>query len=80
MVTETKRKSGQNFRLSDAGENLLIDLGEKLGLKKTGVIELALRRLASAEGLPVAGSRASAGIAQNVPTAGESSDVSGTGV
>lgn len=80
METETKRKNPKALRLSDDGEGLLLDLAHKLGLKQTGVIELALRRLASAEGLPVSGPRASAAVAQNVPTAGESSDASGTGV
>lgn len=55
MNDEQKRRSGQNFRLSPTGETLLADLGEKLGLKKTGVMELALRRLATAEGMTIPG-------------------------
>lgn len=55
MEVEQKRKSGKQMRLSDTAEGLLHDLTVKLGLKQTGVVELAIRRLATAEGLPIPG-------------------------
>lgn len=56
-----KRKNPKALRLSDDGEGLLLDLARKLGLKQTGVIELALRRLATAEGIAVGGANLSTG-------------------
>jgi predicted transcriptional regulator len=46
-----KRKTPKAFRLSDDGEELLTELARRLGVKQTAVIELALRRMASAEGV-----------------------------
>lgn len=49
--TKRKPKTLKNFRLSDDGEAYLLALTEHLGLKQTGVVELALRKLAQAEGV-----------------------------
>ena len=48
---DEKRKNPKNLRLSDDGEALLLALAKKLGLKQVGIVELALRRLAQAEGV-----------------------------
>jgi hypothetical protein len=38
-------KKTANFRLSDKARRLLVLLGEKLGISKTAVLEMAVRRL-----------------------------------
>jgi hypothetical protein len=48
MGMESKRKQTL-VRLSDDGRALLEALQQRLGLSVTGVIELAIRRLAAAE-------------------------------
>lgn len=53
-----KRKNPKNLRLSDDGDALLMALSKTLGLKQVGVIELALRRLATAEGVSLEAARA----------------------
>lgn len=51
MDTGKVRKTPKAFRLSDGGEALLVELSERLGIKQTAVVELAIRRMAAAEGL-----------------------------
>jgi hypothetical protein len=46
-----KRKNPKNFRLTDEAEALLLLLSKRLGVKQVGVMELAIRRLAQAEGV-----------------------------
>lgn len=46
-------KTATAFRLSAVALQLLTTLSRKLGLSKAGVVELALRRLADLEGVPV---------------------------
>lgn len=50
-ATTAKRPNPKNFRISKDGETYLLALTAKLGLKQVGVLELAIRRLASAEGV-----------------------------
>ncbi len=45
------KKTHSNYRISEEGKQLLKRLTEKLGLTETSVIELAVRRLAEAEGV-----------------------------
>ena len=78
IEADMKRKNPKNLRLSDDGEGLLLALSRKLGLKQTGIVELAIRKLADSEGVTLAVS-ASTGAAspQNVtssldlPSSGE---------
>jgi hypothetical protein len=44
-----KPKSGTSYRLSQDAQHLLTSLAGKLGLTKTGVLEMAIRKLAYAE-------------------------------
>ena len=46
-----KRKTPKAFRLSDAGESLLTAIAERLGVNQTAVIEMAIRRMATSEGV-----------------------------
>ncbi len=65
-TVEGKRKNPKNMRLSDEGDAFLLGLARHLGLTQTGVVELALRKLARAEGLDTGiGSASSAGAATN---------------
>lgn len=51
MEDDKKRPAQKAFRMSDDGRELLAQLADRLGLKETGVVELAIRRLAQAEGV-----------------------------
>lgn len=46
-------KSAKAFRLSDRAVSLIDRLADELGLSKTGVVELAVRRLAEIEGVVI---------------------------
>jgi hypothetical protein len=44
-----KPRSGTSYRLSEDAQDLLGRLANRLGLTKTGVVEMAIRKLAYAE-------------------------------
>jgi predicted transcriptional regulator len=44
-----KPRSGTSYRLSDDAQDLLAKLASRLGLTKTSVLEMAIRKLAQAE-------------------------------
>jgi hypothetical protein len=50
-------KEQTSYRISVVAKHLLALLSAKLGLSQTAVIELAIRRLADAEGVKVEGSK-----------------------
>lgn len=52
--SQPKRKNPKAFRLSDQGDALLESLSKHLGVKQTAVVEMAIRRMAKAEGIPIA--------------------------
>ncbi len=58
MEDDKKRPAQKAFRMSDDGRELLAQLADRLGLKETGVVELAIRRLAQAEGVGASSSTA----------------------
>lgn len=43
----------RTIRLTPAAQKLLDGLSQRLGLNKTAIIELAVRRLAASEGVPL---------------------------
>jgi len=47
------RKNPKNLRLSDEGDRLLTVLSGRLGVTQVSIIEMALRRMARAEGVEV---------------------------
>jgi hypothetical protein len=47
----TKRKNPKNLRLSDEADGLLLALSESLGVTQKAVMEMAIRRMAKAEGI-----------------------------
>ncbi len=51
METQPKRKTPKAFRLTEDGETLLAALAKRLGVKQTAVVEMAIRRMAEAEGV-----------------------------
>jgi hypothetical protein len=44
-----KPRSGTSYRLSEDAQRLLARVADRLGLTKTGVLEMAIRKLAYAE-------------------------------
>jgi hypothetical protein len=50
-TTDTDGSTPTSIRISAEGKRLMVKLQAKLGLRKSGVIELAIRRLAQAEGV-----------------------------
>lgn len=48
-------KRSTSLRLSDQARELLVKLKKKLGINQTSVLELAIRRLAEAEGIKTDG-------------------------
>lgn len=50
-MTQFRNKKGTSFRLSPVALELISQLTERLGLSQAGVIELAVRKLASSEGV-----------------------------
>lgn len=44
-----KRRSGTSYRLSEDAQDLLATLASRLGLTKTSVLEMAIRKLAHTE-------------------------------
>jgi hypothetical protein len=46
-------KTPMNMRLSDEARTLMKSLGQKLGLDETSVVEMAVRKLAEAEGVRI---------------------------
>jgi len=51
-VTE-RRQRATSVRLSPIGDSLWEELSERLGIGKNAVLEIAIRKYAAAEGLPV---------------------------
>ena len=51
MTKETKTSNPSSVRLSDEGKDLQTSLAEHLGISKSAVLELALRKLAKQEGI-----------------------------
>jgi hypothetical protein len=51
MVTDALRTPPQSFRLDAETITLLDALGQKLGLNRTAIIKLLVRRAAEAEGV-----------------------------
>ena len=47
-----RNKVGTSFRLSPVALEKIAQLTDKLGLSQAGVVELAVRKLADAEGIP----------------------------
>jgi hypothetical protein len=47
-----KPKGATSYRLTVEAQDILTRLAEALGVNKTSVLEMALRRMAKAEGLP----------------------------
>jgi predicted transcriptional regulator len=45
----SKPRGGTSYRLSADAQDLLMRLADRLGLTKTGVLEMAIRKLARAE-------------------------------
>jgi hypothetical protein len=52
-TTTARRGKQKNLRLSDEGESLLVALASSLGVNQTAVMEMAIRRMARAEGVTV---------------------------
>lgn len=50
---QKKRKNPRNFRLSDHAEATLEALEAKLGINKTKVVEMAVRKLGEREGIKI---------------------------
>jgi hypothetical protein len=48
-----KRGKQKNFRPSEEADRLLLALSEALGVNQTAVLEMAIRRMARAEGVTV---------------------------
>jgi hypothetical protein len=44
-----KSRGGTSYRLSECAQDLLAKLSERLGVTKTGVLEMAIRKLARTE-------------------------------
>jgi hypothetical protein len=44
-----KPKGATSYRLSDDAQHLIMALADRLGVSKTGVLEMAVRKLARAE-------------------------------
>jgi hypothetical protein len=44
-----KPRSGKSYRLSEDAQRLLARLADRLGLTRTGILEMAIRKLAYAE-------------------------------
>lgn len=53
-----KRKIPKAFRLSDVGERLLATIAGRLGVNQTAVVEMAIRRMATVEGIAIPANRA----------------------
>lgn len=51
MATKTKGRFPTSMRLSPRGVGLLARLSAKLGLSRSGVMEMSVRRLAELEGI-----------------------------
>jgi hypothetical protein len=75
VESDLKRKNPKNLRLSDDGEGLLLALSRKLGLKQTGIVELAIRKLAAAENVTLGDAVTSPATArESSPDAAEAGD------
>lgn len=46
-----KQRSPKSFRLTEDAEKLLEGLSQKMGVKHTGVMEIAIRQMAEREGV-----------------------------
>jgi hypothetical protein len=52
-MAQARNKIGTSFRLSPVALELIAELAQTLGLSQAGVVELAVRKLATSEGVSV---------------------------